>query len=46
VAVGTAPSNYMFPKPGQSESSQKWRYVKRVSIDGTPGLVGAGFYPK
>jgi cytochrome c len=38
--------NYMFPKPGQTESSQKWSYVKAVNIDGTPGLVGAGFYPE
>jgi cytochrome c len=37
--------DYMFPKPGQSQSSQKWSYVKAVTIDGTPGLVGAGFYP-
>jgi cytochrome c len=37
--------NYMFPKPGQSKPSEKWSYVKAVNIDGTPGLVGAGFYP-
>jgi methyl-accepting chemotaxis protein len=37
--------NYMWPKPGQSQSSQKWSYVKAVKIDGTPGYVGAGFYP-
>ena len=38
--------DYVFPKPGQSEPSQKWSYVKAVSIDGTPGLIGAGFYPE
>jgi cytochrome c len=38
--------NYSFPKPGQTEPSEKWSYVKAVNIDGTPGLVGAGFYPK
>jgi cytochrome c len=38
--------NYMFPKPGQKEPSEKWSYVKAVKIDGVPGLVGAGFYPK
>ena len=38
--------DYMFPKPGQSKPSQKWSYVKAVNIDGTPGLVGAGFYPQ
>ena len=37
--------DYMFPKPGQRQPSQKWSYVKAVNIDGTPGLVGAGFYP-
>ncbi len=38
--------DYMFPKPGQSQPSQKWAYVKAVNIDGTPGLIGAGFYPE
>jgi cytochrome c len=38
--------DYMFPKPGQSQPSEKWSYVKAVNIDGTPGLVGAGFYPQ
>jgi cytochrome c len=38
--------DYMFPKPGQTEaSSQKWAYVKKVTIDGIPGLVASGFYP-
>jgi signal transduction histidine kinase len=37
--------SYMFPKPGQTEPSEKWSYVKAVNIDGTPGLIGAGFYP-
>jgi hypothetical protein len=36
--------DYMFPKPGQSQPSQKWSYVKAVNTDGTPALVGAGFY--
>ena len=35
---------YMFPKPGQTQPSQKWGYVKAVNIDGTPGLICAGFY--
>jgi signal transduction histidine kinase len=38
--------NYMFPKPGQTEPSEKWSYVKAVNIDGTPGLIGSGFYPQ
>jgi hypothetical protein len=36
----------MFPKPGQTQPSQKWSYVKVVNIDGAPGLIGAGFYPE
>jgi len=36
--------DYMFSKPGQSQPSQKWSYVKAVKIDGTAGLMGAGFY--
>ncbi len=37
--------DYMFPKPGQTEPSQKWTFVHKVTIDGTPGLVASGFYP-
>jgi len=37
--------DYMFPKPGQTEPSQKWTYVKKVTMDGVPGLVASGFYP-
>jgi len=37
--------DYVFPKPGESRPSRKWTYVKGVSFDGTPGLIGAGFYP-
>jgi signal transduction histidine kinase len=38
--------DYMFPKPGQSQPSRKWTYVKAVKIDGVAGLVGSGFYPE
>jgi signal transduction histidine kinase len=38
--------DYMFPKPGQTEPSQKWTFVKKVTIDGVPGLVASGFYPE
>jgi len=38
--------DYMFPKPGQTQPSQKWAYVKAVKIDGTPALVASGFYPE
>ena len=37
--------DYMFPKPGRTEASEKWAYVKKVTIDGAPGLVASGFYP-
>lgn len=38
--------DYMFPKPGQTQPSQKWSYVKGVNVDGGLGLIGAGFYPE
>jgi len=38
--------DYMFPKPGQTQPSRKWAYVKAVKIDGVPGLVASGFYPE
>ena len=38
--------DYMFPKPGQTQASQKWAFVKAVNIDGVPGLVASGFYPE
>lgn len=37
--------DYWFPKPGQTEPSHKWTYVKGVTIDGVPGLVASGFFP-
>ncbi|CAD6559957.1 hypothetical protein LMG28727_06990 [Paraburkholderia kirstenboschensis] len=36
--------DYMFPKPGQTQPSRKWTYVKEAKIDEVPGLVGSGFY--
>jgi cytochrome c len=44
--MGSGWVDYMFPKPGQTQPSQKWTYVKAVKIDGVPGLVGSGFYPE
>jgi signal transduction histidine kinase len=38
--------DYVFPKPGQTQPSQKWAFVKAVKIDGVPGLVASGFYPE
>ena len=38
--------DYMFPKPGQKQPSQKWAFVKAVKIDGVPGLIASGFYPE
>ena len=37
--------DYWLPKPGQTEPSQKWSYVKAVKANGVL-LVGAGFYPE
>ena len=36
---GSGCVDYLWPKPGQSQPSQKWAYVKAVKIDGTPGFV-------
>jgi cytochrome c len=36
--------DYMWPKPGKTQPSEKWSYVKAVKIDGAPGYVGAGLY--
>ena len=44
--IGSGWVDYMFPKPGQTEASQKWTYVKKVTVDGVPGLVASGFYPE
>ena len=38
--------DYTFPKPGQTQPSKKWSYVKAVTVDGKPALIGAGFYPE
>ena len=38
--------DYMFPKPGQTQPSQKWAYVKAVKVDEVPSLVASGFYPE
>ena len=35
----------MFPKPGQTDPSEKWAYVKKVTLDGTPGMIASGFIP-
>jgi cytochrome c len=44
-AKGAGWVDYMWPKPGQNEPSQKWSYVKAVTLDGVAGYLGAGFYP-
>ncbi len=45
-AQGAGWVDYMFPKPGETQPSRKWSYVKAVNIDGTLGIIGAGFYPE
>lgn len=37
--------DYMFPRPGDARPRRKWSFVRGVAIDGTPAIVGAGFYP-
>lgn len=36
--------DYMWPKPGESVSTQKSAYVVRAMLDGKPVAVGAGVY--
>ncbi len=38
--------DYMWPKRGETQPSQKWSFVKAVTVDGVPGFVFAGFYPE
>jgi cytochrome c len=38
--------NYMWPKAGQTTPLQKWTYIKKVTVDGMPAYIGAGFYPQ
>lgn len=42
--TGSGWVDYMFLRPGQTQPSHKWTYVKAVKIDGVPGLVASGFY--
>jgi cytochrome c len=44
-ARGAGWVDYVFPKPGTNESVKKWAYVKGVVVDGTPLILGSGFYP-
>jgi cytochrome c len=43
-ADGAGWVDYMFPKPGQTQPSHKWSYVKGFKADGITGLIGAGFF--
>jgi cytochrome c len=45
-ARGAGWVDYVFPKPGTTEPVKKWAYVKGVTLDGTPGIIGSGFYPE
>ena len=50
VAAARSPArggwvDYHFPRPGQSEPSKKWTFVKAVRFDGVDGLLACGFYP-
>jgi len=37
---------HMFPKPGETEPSQKWAYVRGFNLGVVPSLVASGFYPE
>ncbi len=43
-AKGSGWVDYLFPRPGETKPAHKWTYVQRVTIDGAPALLGAGFY--
>jgi cytochrome c len=36
--------SYMFPKPGQTQPSQRWVYVRGFNLGLLPSLVASGFY--
>ena len=37
--------DYLFPRPGEKQPRRKWSFVKGLVIEGTPAIIGAGFYP-
>ena len=43
-AHGAGWVDYLWPKPGTDTPMQKWSYVKAVTVDGTPALLGVGMY--
>jgi cytochrome c len=45
-STGSGWVDYMATRPGQTQPAKKWSYVKSVTVDGKPALVGAGFYPE
>ena len=38
--------DYMSPRPGQTQPSHKWSFVKAVNIDGFPWPGRLGLYPQ
>lgn len=38
--------DYMWPKPGESKSTQKWSFVMKAESGDTWFLVGSGYYPQ
>ena len=49
VTVARSPAgagwvDYYFPRPGQTEASKKWTFVKAVRVDGVDALLASGFY--
>ena len=44
--LDTAWVEYLWPKPGQTKTSRKVAYLRKVMINGKTRIVGAGFYPE
>lgn len=44
-AHGAGWVDYVFPRPGTTKPATKWAYVRGVTMDGIPAIIGSGFYP-
>jgi cytochrome c len=37
--------DYMVSKPGETQPTQEWAYVRGINLGGIPSLVASGFHP-
>lgn len=44
AARGAGWVSYLFPKPDGTGTARKWSFVHEIDVEGTRGLIGAGFY--